>query len=262
MGPSVSGGESGQAASFEASYLAEVSGDGFAATLRTVPSILNCYRPIESRLRGARVLDLGSGPCFPGSLLSAEFGCEVVCIDIARAGLLAGDVLIRRFGADPAKCHRVAGSIVELPVRSSSVDGVVGAGFLHHLADPVQGLREIYRVLKPGGFLLTVNEMTRAAARSPKLPTPWDRPHTYREWNAYARSSRFEIRAIGIGAGPAGRIAPGVVDRWYDRRLNTVRSMVDLLNAVAAARNIVVYLAKPAVGPSVGASVPAAIADP
>lgn len=42
-----------------------------------------------------------------------------------------------------------------LPVSDSSADVVSAFSVLHHLFDPIQGLLEMVRVLKPGGYLYT-----------------------------------------------------------------------------------------------------------
>ena len=44
------------------------------------------------------------------------------------------------------------GDVFRLPYRDGALDGVFGFGVLHHLPDWRGGLREIARVLKPGGF--------------------------------------------------------------------------------------------------------------
>jgi len=41
-----------------------------------------------------------------------------------------------------------------LPFQSQCFDGVVARGVLHHLADSTTGIREMHRVLKPGGRLV------------------------------------------------------------------------------------------------------------
>ena len=44
------------------------------------------------------------------------------------------------------------GDVFRLPYRDGTLDGVFGFGVLHHLPDWRGGLREVARVLKPGGF--------------------------------------------------------------------------------------------------------------
>ena len=56
---------------------------------------------------------------------------------------------------NPEQRRRISlyvGDVFRLPYRDGTLDGVFGFGVLHHLPDWRGGLREIARVLKPGGF--------------------------------------------------------------------------------------------------------------
>ena len=56
---------------------------------------------------------------------------------------------------NPEQRRRISlyvGDACRLPYRGGSLDGVFGFGVLHHLPDWRSGLREIARVLKPGGY--------------------------------------------------------------------------------------------------------------
>ena len=44
------------------------------------------------------------------------------------------------------------GSVLECPFDSAIFDWVVSIGCLHHTGDMERGIKELYRVLKPGGI--------------------------------------------------------------------------------------------------------------
>jgi ubiquinone/menaquinone biosynthesis C-methylase UbiE len=50
--------------------------------------------------------------------------------------------------------YRKLTDIVELPYPDSSFDAVIGSGVLEHVAMDYESLKEVYRVLKPGGLLV------------------------------------------------------------------------------------------------------------
>lgn len=50
-----------------------------------------------------------------------------------------------------------------LPLPAAVADAVLAAGLVHHLPDPVAGLRELARVTRPGGRLALFHPLGRAA---------------------------------------------------------------------------------------------------
>jgi SAM-dependent methyltransferase len=108
---------------------------------------------------GESVLDVGSNTCWAANHF-AERGLRAIALDIATTelqGLYTAEYFI---DDGHVFFERVLGSMDAIPLGSSSVDYVYCCEVLHH-NDPA-GLRrtlgEIFRVLRPGGRLLMVNE--------------------------------------------------------------------------------------------------------
>jgi ArsR family transcriptional regulator len=60
----------------------------------------------------------------------------------------------RRFAADARGISLRIGELDHLPLRDDEGDFVCINMVLHHLSDPLPALREIHRVIHPGGLLL------------------------------------------------------------------------------------------------------------
>lgn len=101
----------------------------------------------------AVVLDVGCGSGTFTRLLQQR-GYRAIGVDLCHALLAAGSA---RNGATPL----LTGDVERLPVRSSSVDGVLLSGLIHHLPDPTRLARETYRVLKPGGAFMAFDPNRR-----------------------------------------------------------------------------------------------------
>lgn len=122
---------------------------------------------------GDRVLDAGCGTGRALTPLRAAVGPSgvVVGADLTPA-MLAAAV---RAGRDRAALLMLT-DVTALPLRSASLDAVFGAGLLAHLPRPQDNLRELARVVRPGGTLALFHPIGRAAlaARQGRRLTPQD----------------------------------------------------------------------------------------
>ncbi|MFJ9347959.1 class I SAM-dependent methyltransferase [Streptomyces sp. NPDC101237] len=122
---------------------------------------------------GDRVLDAGCGTGRALPPLRAAVGPSgrVIGLDLTPAMLQA---------AVRAGRHRdgslVLADVAALPVRSESLDAVFAAGLIAHLPRPDRNLRELARVVRPGGRLALFHPIGRAAlaARQGRRITPDD----------------------------------------------------------------------------------------
>ncbi|WP_405774091.1 class I SAM-dependent methyltransferase [Streptomyces sp. NBC_00859] len=109
---------------------------------------------------GDAVLDAG---CGTGRALPALRGA------VGDAGVVIGADLTSAMLAAAVRAGRhrdgrlLLADVTRLPVLSQSLDAVFAAGLIAHLPRPEDGVRELARVVKPGGLLALFHPIGRAA---------------------------------------------------------------------------------------------------
>ena len=93
---------------------------------------------------GSVVLDLGSGLGGPGAWLGRARGCRVVGTDVMEIEVRGSARLFPGTSAAVAEAER-------LPWRDSSFDAAWSLGVVEMVGDKRRAMREVARVLKPGG---------------------------------------------------------------------------------------------------------------
>lgn len=96
-------------------------------------------------LRGKQLLDAGCGTGW-FSQKAAERGAIVTSMDL-------GENLLNEV-AKKCETKRVVGSILEIPFNDNTFDYVISSEVIEHTPDPYVAIKEIYRVLKPGGIMV------------------------------------------------------------------------------------------------------------
>jgi ubiquinone/menaquinone biosynthesis C-methylase UbiE len=81
---------------------------------------------------------------------------RLLAVDIQPEMIAQVDTRVREAGLTNVETH--VASAYELPIDDSTVDRVFLVTVLPEIPDPVRALREIYRVLKPGGIVSTTEE--------------------------------------------------------------------------------------------------------
>jgi len=98
---------------------------------------------------GLTAVDAGAGTGAATAQLLRR-GARVVAVDLS-TGMLTR---IKSASARPA-ADVVVGNIVALPLRDAIADVAVAAYVLNHLPNPVDGLRDLARITRVGGWVLT-----------------------------------------------------------------------------------------------------------
>jgi SAM-dependent methyltransferase len=148
--------------------------------------------------RDARILDVGCGTAWLAEHFDDYTGVDGSPDAVAAAGQRGRHVLL-------------ASVEDALPFADATFDGVVVKDLLEHVEDPVFVVREVLRVLRPGGH---------AFASSPDAQRwVWDdythrRPYTRKAFRLLFRDQGFEIERAGYES-----VLPGtsIVSRWGGR---------------------------------------------
>ncbi|MBN2305524.1 MAG: class I SAM-dependent methyltransferase [Anaerolineae bacterium] len=116
-----------------------------------------------------------------------------------RAAIRAGRVEVRQ------------GDVMALPFDAATFDKAFGVGVIYYLSEPVAALREIGRVLKPGGLLLLLVREPAALAQNPVFQESGYR--TYERDAAAALFTEAGFTAVGTETCTYDETAFGVFGR-------------------------------------------------
>lgn len=170
-------------------------------------------------------LELGGGLCYASALAKRELpDGYVVATDISAQYLRRDALRVGEIIGTPADLYAAADAEA-IPFDDGQFDAVYSQIMLYRLPDPARALREIRRVLAPGGRYIGVERASpwlwdadgsnrRIRARATQDGT-LERPVTYREWQ----------RLIGGVEGASIAVVPGrrVRGGWLRRIGSAVR---------------------------------------
>ncbi len=115
---------------------------------------------------GSTVLDVGCGPGHTVALMASVFGLRPTGLDpsailLAKAAQLMSGV---------SKATFLQGEATAIPCQPHSFDMVIAECVLSLTGDIEKSLREMYRVLRPGGMLILTDIYCMQVERKPELP--------------------------------------------------------------------------------------------
>ncbi len=173
---------------------------------------------------GSQVADLGTGTGYLARALAERAG-KVTAVDLSTAMLEVAGYELNQARLDNVEL--VEGDAHDLPLEDASQDRVFANLLLHHLLEPSLAVKEMFRVLKPGGRAV----ITDAQAHHHQ----WLKQEKFDVWLG------FEKAEVGQWLTDAGFIETSVTDfncrcRTTNKAGQTVEIPMFLATAVKPAR--------------------------
>jgi SAM-dependent methyltransferase len=176
------------------------------------------------------IVEMGAGTSrtIAGLWAPAAHGLRYVATDISRPALLAGRGILGPTAAS-VQCDAVG-----WPVREGVADAVIVLGVLHHVSDWTAALERACRAVRPGGFLLLHEAVTKPRVlgrfRSEGVDDHWVSPH---EGDVAEPALRAALDGSGTVLRWRGELSPlrFGMERWLinkrglDDRLERSRAM-------------------------------------
>jgi SAM-dependent methyltransferase/uncharacterized protein YbaR (Trm112 family) len=199
---------------------------------------LHLLRHVRSELPSSPlVVEMGAGTSrtMAGLWAPAAHGLRYVATDISRPALLAGRGILGPTVAS-VQCDAVG-----WPVREGVADLVIVLGVLHHVSDWPAALQRACRAVRPGGFLLLHEAVTKPRVlgrfRSEGVDDHWVSPH---EGDVAEDALRAELDGVGTVLRWRGELSPlrFGMERWLinkrglDNRLERSRAMTMAFNGL------------------------------
>jgi 2-polyprenyl-6-hydroxyphenyl methylase/3-demethylubiquinone-9 3-methyltransferase len=174
-----------------------------------VPARLDYFDGVVGNWNNLGTVDIGCGGGFMSEALAAR-GAKVTGIDPSAPAVAAARAHAAENGLS---IDYREGAGERLPFADASLDCAVIVDVLEHLNDPEETLREVRRVLKPGGFLLfdTLNrswlaafvfvtlgeDLLRIGPRGTHDPQMFIKPAELREMLTRSGFSGVHLRGLG-----------------------------------------------------------------
>ncbi len=138
-----------------------------------------------------RVLDVATGTGMVAAALVRRYGCSVVGLDQSPDMLGRAEARLRADSELAAQIELVRGEAESLPFDHSDFDHLTFTYLLRYVDDPAATMRELARVVKPGGRIASLEFMLPPNAVARSL------------WHAYTR----------VGLPALGRL---ISREWYE----------------------------------------------
>jgi demethylmenaquinone methyltransferase / 2-methoxy-6-polyprenyl-1,4-benzoquinol methylase len=151
------------------------------------------------------VLDVATGTCAVAIELVRTYGCSVVGVDQSTEMLASGRRRLEAAGCSD-DVQLVAARAEELPFDDASFDHLTFTYLLRYVDEPAAALRELARVVRPGGTVAMLDFGVPPAAPARAA------------WELYVRTA-LPVGGLAFGHGwwQVGRFLRGSITGFYER---------------------------------------------
>jgi SAM-dependent methyltransferase len=200
---------------YEPYFASAKSADQFLNSSRVYwrKMVLEKFELFKGSPIGGSVMEIGAGTGWCSAHLSRRPDVErVFAVDYDRYAV--HELMPRVFGYANARneiISRVFGSFNHMPQVHGQIDLVVSIGAIHHSENLMATLKEVYRVLKPGGYFLASepceansltmkNQIAKAESEDPSSLKKYGRKVKQKEnSDHYYRVCEFEAASYWVG---------------------------------------------------------------
>lgn len=173
----------------------------------------------------SRVLDVACGPGIVACAAAVQAG-RVTGIDLT--GAMIEQAKARQVRAGLANMDWRVGDAAHLPFADHAFDVVLTRYSFHHMIEPMAVLRDMKRVVRPGGRLVVID-----ATPTPETQAAYDRMETLRDPSHTSALTLEQMRDLGRAL---GLIEDGLDRYQLDAKLEALADAADMakLNATFA----------------------------
>ena len=172
---------------------------------------------------GTRVLDVCAGLGGPARFLASRRGCQVVALEL-NPGRAVGAARLTALVGLSHQVRVVRADAVRMPFGPGRFDACVSQEALLHIEDKAAVLREMHRLLAPGGRVAFTDWVARPALGDGER-------RRLREWMAAATLQTLEGYRRALGAAGFGSVTvEDLADEWravLRQRLEMFRALRD-----------------------------------
>ncbi|MCX7749454.1 MAG: methyltransferase domain-containing protein [Clostridia bacterium] len=119
-------------------------------------SVKNKLLELQILKKNMTIVDLGAGNGYL-SRAAAKFVKKVIAIDISGEMIKELNKKAKENGIKNIETVKSDGQ--DVPIKDCQADAVFASMFLHHIGEPLDVIKEMYRILKPGGIVFLADLM-------------------------------------------------------------------------------------------------------